>query len=147
MGDEGVEPLVVEIARELYDRFVMGGWEPQDAYPQIERWLASLRAEVARLQEQMQIIAQNAADASNESCQFALKLSEARGEVARLQEELAAHKGTCGDLWEQVARLEKERDEARKEFTARTTEWRDIADSVTQRAEAAEARIRKLEEK
>jgi hypothetical protein len=33
------EYLVMMIARELYDRFVMGGWEPQDAYPQIRRWL------------------------------------------------------------------------------------------------------------
>jgi len=33
------EELVIEIARELYDRFVMGGWEPQDAYPQIRYWL------------------------------------------------------------------------------------------------------------
>jgi hypothetical protein len=34
------QELVAEIARELYDRFVMGGWEPQDAYEQIEEWLA-----------------------------------------------------------------------------------------------------------
>lgn len=34
------EGLVAEIARELYDRFVMGGWEPQDAYPDIREWLA-----------------------------------------------------------------------------------------------------------
>jgi len=40
-AQETADQLVVEIARELYDRFVMGGWEPQDAYPQIERWLAS----------------------------------------------------------------------------------------------------------
>jgi hypothetical protein len=33
------EELVIEIARELYDRFVMGGWEPQDAYPSIRAWL------------------------------------------------------------------------------------------------------------
>jgi hypothetical protein len=33
------EQVVIEIARELYDRFVMGGWEPQDAYPQIRAWL------------------------------------------------------------------------------------------------------------
>lgn len=32
--------LIAEIARELYDRFVMGGWEPQDAYAQIGEWLA-----------------------------------------------------------------------------------------------------------
>lgn len=29
----GVPEEVITIARELYDRFVMGGWEPQDAYP------------------------------------------------------------------------------------------------------------------
>ena len=33
------EELVITIARELYDRFVMGGWEPQDAYPQIREML------------------------------------------------------------------------------------------------------------
>jgi hypothetical protein len=33
------EQLVVDLARELYDRFVMGGWEPQDAYPQIRAML------------------------------------------------------------------------------------------------------------
>jgi hypothetical protein len=44
--------LVIEIARELYDRFVMGGWEPQDAYPQIERWLAlGVRQQREELQE------------------------------------------------------------------------------------------------
>jgi hypothetical protein len=39
-GERTAEELVVEIARELYDRFVMGGWQPQDAYPQIRRWLS-----------------------------------------------------------------------------------------------------------
>ncbi len=34
------EQLVIDLARELYDRFVMGGWEPQDAYPQIRAMLA-----------------------------------------------------------------------------------------------------------
>ena len=38
-ADPSKEELVIEIARELYDRFVMGGWEPQDAYPQIRKWL------------------------------------------------------------------------------------------------------------
>lgn len=37
------EELVIEIGRELYDRFVMGGWEPQEAYPQIREWLARAR--------------------------------------------------------------------------------------------------------
>jgi hypothetical protein len=37
------EELVTEIARELYDRFVMGGWEPQDAHEQIREWLAEAR--------------------------------------------------------------------------------------------------------
>jgi hypothetical protein len=41
-----VDELVVrEIARELYDRFVMGGWEPEDAYPQIRKWLAGVCGE------------------------------------------------------------------------------------------------------
>jgi cysteinyl-tRNA synthetase len=34
------EQLVIDLARELYDRFVMGGWEPQDAYPQIRAMLS-----------------------------------------------------------------------------------------------------------
>ena len=41
VADPSKEELVIEIARELYDRFVMGGWEPQDAYPQIRKWLRS----------------------------------------------------------------------------------------------------------
>lgn len=28
--------IVVGLARELYDKFVMGGWEPQDSYELIE---------------------------------------------------------------------------------------------------------------
>ena len=39
--DEAREQFVRDIARELYDGFVMGGWEPQDAYPQIRAMLAS----------------------------------------------------------------------------------------------------------
>ena len=41
VADPSKEELVIEIARELYDRFVMGVWEPQDAYPQIRKWLRS----------------------------------------------------------------------------------------------------------
>jgi hypothetical protein len=37
------QELVTEIARELYDRFVMGGWEPQDAHEQIAEWLSQAR--------------------------------------------------------------------------------------------------------
>jgi hypothetical protein len=37
---EPPEQLVIDIARELYDRFVMGGWQPQDAYLQIRAMLA-----------------------------------------------------------------------------------------------------------
>ncbi len=33
------DQVVIDLARELYDRFVMGGWEPQDAYGQIEQML------------------------------------------------------------------------------------------------------------
>ena len=33
------EQLVIDLARELYDRFVMGGWEPQDAHQQIREML------------------------------------------------------------------------------------------------------------
>jgi hypothetical protein len=34
------ELLVIEICRELYDRFMMGGWEPQDAHDWLRRKLA-----------------------------------------------------------------------------------------------------------
>ncbi len=34
------EQLVIDLARELYERFVMGGWEPQEAYPTIRAMLA-----------------------------------------------------------------------------------------------------------
>ena len=34
-----LEMLVVDIAREMYDRFVMGGWTPEDAHPQIRAML------------------------------------------------------------------------------------------------------------
>lgn len=44
---EAPEDLVITIARELYDRFMMGGWEPQDAYPQIREWLMANRLEVS----------------------------------------------------------------------------------------------------
>lgn len=33
--------IVVGLARELYDRFIMGGWEPQDSYQLIEEILGS----------------------------------------------------------------------------------------------------------
>lgn len=33
------EQLVIDLARELYDRFMMGGWTPEDAYPQIRAML------------------------------------------------------------------------------------------------------------
>jgi len=42
-SEQEEDELVVEIARELYDRFVMGGWEPQDAYPQIRVWMLESR--------------------------------------------------------------------------------------------------------
>ena len=31
--DNWQEALVEKLARELYDGFIMGGWDPQDAYP------------------------------------------------------------------------------------------------------------------
>jgi hypothetical protein len=108
MGDEGVE--------QFYDK-----WEgifraeitPQEAFAFADAYAASLRAE-----------------------------------VARLQEELEAHKGTCGDLWEQVARLEKERDGVLDllrdlyKFTIAFSGHR--IDKLNKRAEA---RIRELEDK
>ena len=59
VADSSKEELVIEIARELYDRFVMGGWEPQDAYPQIREWLRDspskeeLKAECEMLREEL----------------------------------------------------------------------------------------------
>jgi hypothetical protein len=37
---QGQQQLAVDICRELYDRFVMGGWEPQDAHSQVLAMLA-----------------------------------------------------------------------------------------------------------
>jgi hypothetical protein len=34
-----VDDLVIDLARETYDRFVMGGWEPQDAHEMIRAML------------------------------------------------------------------------------------------------------------
>ena len=39
--DGAPEELAREICRELYDRFVMGGWEPQDAHAQLAALLRS----------------------------------------------------------------------------------------------------------
>ena len=36
--------LAIDLARELYDRFVMGGWEPQDAHAQIDAMIANAKA-------------------------------------------------------------------------------------------------------
>lgn len=35
------EQLVIDLARELYDRFVMGGWQPQDAHEMIREMLGT----------------------------------------------------------------------------------------------------------
>lgn len=34
-----LDDLTIELARELYDRFVMGGWEPEDAHGMIREML------------------------------------------------------------------------------------------------------------
>jgi hypothetical protein len=36
LTDSPFREVARNLARELYDRFVMGGWEPQDAWPMIE---------------------------------------------------------------------------------------------------------------
>jgi hypothetical protein len=36
-----LDNLVIDICRETYDRFVMGGWEPQDAHEMIREMLQS----------------------------------------------------------------------------------------------------------
>jgi ATP-dependent helicase YprA (DUF1998 family) len=33
--------LAIDLARELYDRFVMGGWEPQNAWTLIDAMIAA----------------------------------------------------------------------------------------------------------
>ena len=54
MAEQSTEPLaelrrelIVDLARELYDRFVMAGWEPQDAYPLIGGMLERAASEIA----------------------------------------------------------------------------------------------------
>ncbi len=37
-------PWAVGLARELYDRFVMGGWEPQDTYDLIDDVLEAYKS-------------------------------------------------------------------------------------------------------
>jgi hypothetical protein len=44
---EREKQLTVEIARELYDRFVCGAWIEQDAYPQIREWIRDVKELVA----------------------------------------------------------------------------------------------------
>jgi hypothetical protein len=44
------DQLVIDLARELYDRFVMGGWEPSDAY-QLIREMLGRDAEAPRNQQ------------------------------------------------------------------------------------------------
>lgn len=38
----------IVICRELYDRFMMGGWEPQDAHTQCVRWLLDFAEQVGK---------------------------------------------------------------------------------------------------
>jgi len=40
--------LAIELCRELYDRFMMGGWEPQDAHSHVEGWLARFGEQIVR---------------------------------------------------------------------------------------------------
>jgi hypothetical protein len=64
-GRRAPRSFTVGLARELYDKFVMGGWEPQDSYDLIEELLATemtddydekadLRAENARLRAEVE---------------------------------------------------------------------------------------------
>ena len=39
------EIFAIEICRELYDRFVMGGWEPEDAHEWMTQRLKEFRLE------------------------------------------------------------------------------------------------------
>jgi len=39
---EMIDYLAIEIARELYDRFVMGGWEPQDGHAYLRAKLSEI---------------------------------------------------------------------------------------------------------
>ena len=83
---------VVELARELYDRFVMGGWEPQDAYGEIERILASRSAdEVERESELLEAAKEFLGRrptkndrAMYEACEQRLRLAVEQVEKARM---------------------------------------------------------------
>src|ERR1700731_1008985 len=44
-SDQNHALVVIELARELYDRFVMGGWEPKDAHSLIAYWAGKLVSE------------------------------------------------------------------------------------------------------
>jgi hypothetical protein len=42
-----IKEAAIDIARETYDRFVMGGWEPQDAHAEIAMIIAAHAPEPA----------------------------------------------------------------------------------------------------
>lgn len=44
---DALRSVVVGLARELYDRYVMGGWEPQDSYELIEDILNPMEIKMA----------------------------------------------------------------------------------------------------
>lgn len=115
---EGAEPLVIEIARELYDRFVMGGWEPQDAYPQIERWLAPLHTEAARLKALLNYDGQR----YESWLEVGQALIDRKAEAARLKESL--------EILAERADLEKMRADIAEEKVARLTKNRDECAAV-----------------
>jgi chromosome segregation ATPase len=130
MGDEGETNMNSDLA----EFSTAGGSNDSDFNPNVEPIKLNFQQR-AELNE----ILECALD-ENELAERASRLISEnyalRAEVARLQEELAAHKGTCGDLWEKIARLEKERDHVEHKY-----------DACQQVLAAAEARIRELEEK
>jgi hypothetical protein len=52
----GDADLAVELCRELYDRFMMGGWEPQDAHDYVRSALAEHTRELRERQHKLKPI-------------------------------------------------------------------------------------------
>lgn len=112
--------LVIEIARELYDRFLMGGWEPQDAYHQIEVWLLAYAAAVSKAsREELAVVRKDLeiADLDAEhyrigglqwseiSQEWETKAKAAEARISELERELADRDRQIKGLTEDALRL------------------------------------------
>jgi hypothetical protein len=85
-GAQTAEQFAIDICRELYDRFVMGGWEPQDAHRQaIEMFndaTAELRAEIERLNERFNKLRDLAEHETNRAESAERERDDLRAELA-----------------------------------------------------------------